>query len=335
MMRGVSALRGLVVLALVLCAPGVSTAELTAAERNDVRDLIESARALRSGERYLIEAIKCCSAEARSVLATVLGRFHGAQIDHWRALAFLLHTGTEAPTSKPTMTDEQWLASAWFHIDRYRDRLKDIADGLNDAQDVYRDLAWYQDLIRRTRDIWISAARWHIDQMNPNLKFRDPWPASLAGDDNPNVVGPHGDYRRMQWYINRGKNYTLDSYAELIAAYREGATGWRIRDAWIQSSNMLDSLDRATGLLADVTFTAEHAAEDRFCRALRVTKILTVESATRYQAWAGVIAGFLPGRFAAVFSKLADGWKHAIDLSAWQGFLFPNSARCTAQFLKN
>ena len=336
MRKGVlSALRGLVVLGLVLCAPGVSMADLNGAERNDVRNLVESARALRNGERYLIEVLHCCSPEARPILATLLARFHGAQIDHWRALAFLLHTGTEASTSKPTMTDQQWLSSAWFHIARYRDRLTDITEGLNEAQEFYQDNAGYQDVIRRTRDIWIKAARWNVGQLNPNLTYSDPWPASVSGDDNPNVVGPHGDYRRMQWYVNRGKNYTLDAYAELIAAYREGAAGWRMRNAWVQSSIMLDSLDRATGLLADVTFTPEHAAEDRFCRILRVTKILTVESATRYQAWAGVVAGFLPGRFSAIFSKLADGWKHAIDLSSWQGFVFPNSARCTAEFLKN
>jgi hypothetical protein len=334
MLKGVSALRGLVVLALVLCAPGVSKAELTWAERNDVRNLIESARALRNGERYLIEAIKCCSAEARPVLATVLGRFYGAQIDHWRALAFILHTGTEAPVSKPAFTDAEWLSQAWFHIDRYRDRLDDITDGLNDAEALYEDHAGYQDTIRRIRTIWIKAARWHIDQMNPKLPYLDPWPAST--DTIPNVVGPHGDYRRMQWYINRGKNYALDGYSELIAAYREGtAAGWRIRDAWVQSSNMLDSLDRATGLLADVTFTAEHAAEDRFCRALRVTKILTVESATRYQAWAAVVAGFIPGRFGTFFARLGDSWKHAIDLGSWQALVFPESARCTSPFLKN
>lgn len=326
-----------VLLLLALLTPSIAAAELIDAERADLKRLIESSKALRSGENYLAESIRCCSTPAaQPALATALAHFHFAQIEHWRALAFLLHTGTENPTPRPEFTPEEWHRKAWFHLDRYRGALKQIQTTLTAAQSHHVDNATYQDNLRRARDIWVGRALSDVSKMDRALPYLDHYPVPLGpGKTVQTVVGPHGDYRRMQWLINRGKNYAMDAYGALIMAYRQGADGARIRDAWTQSSSMLDTLDHASGLLADVTFTAEEAGEDRFCRALRAQKLLTVNAAQRYQAWGDVVAGFLPAPYNDLVAKIVDSWKHAVDLGGWASLVFPESERCTSAFLKD
>jgi hypothetical protein len=324
------------VMLLMLCSPAVVRAELTVDERADIKDLIESMKALRAGERYLTAAIVCCSTpDARPALATALGRFHTAQIAHWLALGNFLHTGTENPTPKPTLSTLAWHTTAWFYLNRYEIHLVEIQADLKAAQAFHKTNAAYQDNLRRARDIWVASARGYADRLDPALMYNNPWPALAPGKTIENVVGPHGDYRMMHFLLNRGKNYAMDTYGALITVYRQGGDAAKIREAWTQSSEMLDALDKATGLLADVTFTAEEAAEDRFCRVLRATKMLTVTAALRYQTWGDIISQFLPAPYNLIVAKLVDSWKHAVDLSAWRAFSFPESTRCTSPFLKD
>ena len=314
---------------LALLSPAIASAELSDAERGDIKDLIESAKSLRAGERYLADAIAGGStAEARPALARALARFQAAQIDHWQALAHLLHIGTENPTPKPEFSPLEWYASAWFYLNRYESQLVQIQADLSAAKTFNTQNSRYQDSVRRARDIWVGSARSYVDRIDPSLEYSDPWPQLLPGKTVHTVVGPHGDYRSMQWLINRGKNYAMDTYGALITAYGQGADGQKLRDAWVQSSEMLDALDRASGLLADVTFSAEEANEDRFCRALRVTKTLTVIAAQRYQAWGDAVSDLVPSPYNLVVAKLVDSWKHSVDLSSWKAFVFPESTRC-------
>ena len=320
---------------LLLCSPAALRAELTEAERADVKLLIESAQDLRMGERYLTTAIMCCSTpEARPALATALDLFQDLQIEHWRALAFLLHTGTDNEPAKPTFTPLSWHTQAWFHIDRYTQRLSWLQSALTAAKAFHPRDTIYQDSLRRARDIWVVNARATVDRMNPALPFSNPWPTLQRGKTIHTVVGPHGDYRSMHHKINRGKNYAMEAYGALLGLYRGGADGSRIRDAWTESSNMLDTLDHVTGLLADVTFTDEEASEDRFCRTLRATKLLTVTAADRYKRWGDSVARLVPAAYTLLILRLVDSWKHAVDLGTWGGLLFPESPRCTSQFLK-
>ena len=320
---------------LALFSPTIASAELSDAERGDIKDLIESGKSLRAGERYLADAIACCStAEARPVLARALARFQAAQIDHWQALANLLHTGTENPTPKPELSPLEWYASAWFYLNRYESQLVQIQADLTAAKKFNKHNSRYQDDLRRARDIWVGSARNYVDRIDPGLEYSDPWPELRPGKSVHTVVGPHGDYRMMQWLINRGKNYAMDTYGALISAYRQGADGPKIRDAWVQSSEMLDALDHASGLLADVTFSAEEATEDRFCRTLRATKTLTVIAAQRYQAWGDAVSDLVPPPYNLVVAKLVDSWKHSVDLASWKAFVFPESTRCP-KFLRD
>jgi hypothetical protein len=324
------------VMLLVLCSPLAVRAELTTAERADIKNLVDSSKALRTGERYLTAAMAVSTTStARPALANALDRFNSAQIDHWRALAFFLHAGTENPTPKPTLSSTQWYTSAWFHLDAYVAELAALEADLDIAQAFNATNASYQDNIRRARDIWVTSARTYAERMNPALPYLSPWPALLPGKTVQNVVGPHGDYRSMQWLINRGKNYAMDTYGTLITAYRNGANGAKIRDAWTHSSDMLDTLDRSSALLANVTFTTEEAAEDRFCRVLRVTKLLTVNAGQRYQTWGDAVSNLVPAPYNLVVAKLVDSWKHAIDLSSWKALVFPESTRCASPFLKD
>lgn len=326
----------LVILVTLLClgAPAGASAALTAAENADVKSLISSSLQLRTAERYLMASIACCSTpEARATLATALERFRAAQIEHWRALAFFLHAGTENPTPLPAFTDAEWHTKAWFHTARYKLRLTELAVDLTTAQAHHVDNAAYQDNLRRARDIHVASALAHVTKMDSALPYDDPWPALRPGKTVPTSVGPHGDHRKMIWLMNRGKNYGLDTYGHLIAAYRGGADGVKMRNAWTQSSAVFDILDRAHGLLVNVTFTAEEASEDRFCRVLRVVKLLTVNAAEKYQAWGGEIAAFLPPPFDLVVDKHVDSWKHGVDLSTWESMVFPESTRCKSPFL--
>ena len=211
--------------------------------------------------------------------------------------------------------------------------LGEIQSALTAAQAFHQTNTAYQDNLRRARDIWISSARTRVQSMDPGLQYLDPWPAPAPGKTIPSVVGPHGDYRMMQWDVNRGKNYALDTYVALITAYRQGASGLKIKDAWTQSSAMLDTFDRASGLLANVTFTTEEAAEDRFCRALRVQKLLTITAAGRYEQWARVVSGLIPAPYNAIVASLAESWKRGIDGTSWRGMVFPESSRCASTFL--
>src|SRR5687767_8490330 len=102
-----------VVVVLLIGSPAGVKAELTDAERDDIKTLIDSATALRSGERYLVAAIACCSTStARPALAKALARFQSAQVEHSQALANFLHTGTEDATPKPTHSSLEWHTSA-------------------------------------------------------------------------------------------------------------------------------------------------------------------------------------------------------------------------------
>jgi len=324
------------VMLLLLCSPAVVRADLTSAERADIKDLIESMRALRAGERYLTASIACCSTpEARPALATALARFQAAQIAHWQALGNFLHTGTENPTPLPNLSPLAWYTSAWFYLNRYETHLVEIQADLKAAQAFNKANAAYQDNLRRARDIWVASARGFADRVDPALTFTNPWPPLAPGKTVVTVVGPHGDYRMIHFLLNRGKNYAMDTYEALITVYRQGGDAARIREAWTQSSEALDALDKATGLLADVTFTAEEAAEDRFCRVLRATKTLTVTAALRYQTWGDIVSQFLPAPYNLIFAKLVDSWKHSIDIATWKAFVFPESARCTSPFLKD
>jgi hypothetical protein len=326
----------MVVVGLLIGSPAGVRAELTDAERADITTLIDSATALREGERALAAAIACCSTSAtRPVLANVLGRFHSAQVAHWRALANFLHTGTENPTPKPALSPLEWYTRAWFYVDLYTTRLGDLDKELTLALAYNKTDTAYQDHLRRARGTWVSRARALADEIDPAHDYLDPWPALPAGKTVHTVLGSHGDYRQMQWLINRGKNYAMDTYTALLTAYRGGADSATVRDAWVQSSQMLSTLDHASGLLADVTFSDDEAGEDRFCRTLRVTKLLTVTAAQHYEGWGDAVARLLPAPYGVVFAKLVDGWKHALDLSSWNVLVFPESTRCAAEFLRH
>ena len=92
---------------LALFSPTIASAELSDAERGDIKDLIESGKSLRAGERYLADAIACCStAEARPVLARALARFQAAQIDHWQALP--TSSTPEPRTRRPSPSSRHW-----------------------------------------------------------------------------------------------------------------------------------------------------------------------------------------------------------------------------------
>jgi len=335
----------IILVLLAVLGPGVAAAQPAAQpapealdpERADIKRLIESSQALRTAERHLADAIKCCSTPAtRPALATALSRFHTTQVDHWRALAFLLHTGTENPAPRPELPPKEWHSRAWFHIDRYKNGMKEIQNALTAAQGIKVENAAYQENLRRARDIWIPNAQAHVNKMDRSLPYLDPSPVALRpGKTVTTIIGPHGDYRRTQWLINRGKNYAMDAYGALIIGYREGADAARVRDAWTQSSTMLDVLDHTSGLFADVTFSAEEASEDRFCRALRAQKLLSVEAAQRYRAWGDVVAGFLPEPYKELVAKIVDSWMHSVDLGGWASLVFPQSDRCTSAFLKD
>ena len=334
-MRMVQRLVVSVILLMIGSATPVN-AELTAAERADIKAFINSSAALRTGERYLAASIQCCStSDARPALAKALDLFYDAQVDHWRALGFFLHTGTENPTPKPVLSAKSWHDNAWNHVDLYVAHLGEIESALTQAQAFHKTNATYQDNLRRARDIWVSNARTLAEGMNPALPYLTPWPALAAGKTVHTVVGPHGDYRMMQWDLNRGKNYALDTYVALITAYGQGASGTKIKEAWAHSSAMLDTLDRASGLLAGVTFTTEEAAEDRFCRTLRAQKLLTITAAERYQQWASAVSGLLAPPYGTIVANLAESWKRGIDGTSWRGLVFPESSRCTADFLEN
>ncbi len=324
--------------ALALTIP--AAAELTDAEKAGIKNLVESSRNLRNGERYLIRSIGCCSTlEARPALHAALYLFYRTQTEHWHVLAHLLHVGPDNPTPKPEWTDAEWRASAWFYLDRYRWQLGAIQTALTNAKAYHVDNAVYQDNLRRARDIWVQNAS-KLSALDPGLLYLDPWPELLPGKTIQTVVGPHGDYRQMQHFIARGKNYALDAYGPLIALYLKGPAtvggvdGDMVRNAWLNSSNMLDVLDRATALLADVPLTAEEASEDRFCRTLRVGKLLTVSAPAWYQRWGNIVADMIPPQYRGIVAKLVDSWKH-VDWSMWQSLVFPESARCTSPFLKN
>ena len=325
-----------VVVGLVIGSPAGVRAELADAERADIKTLVDSATALREGERAVAAAIACCSTSAtRPVLANALGRFHSVQVAHWRALANFLHTGTENPTPKPSLSPLEWYTRAWFYVDLYTTRLGDLDKELTLALAYNKTDTAYQDNLRRARDLGVRSARALADELDPAHAYLDPWPALRAGKTVHTVLGPHGDYRQMQWLINRGKNYAMDTSTALLTAYRGGADSATVRDAWVQSSQMLSALDHASGLLADVTFSAEETNEDRFCRTLRVTKLLTVTAAQHYEGWGDAVARLLPAPYGVVFAKLVDGWKHALDLSSWNALVFPESTRCAAEFLKH
>ena len=325
----------LLAMVLLLCTPALVRADLTSEERADIKSLIESSKALRMGERYLAGAIKCCSTpEARPALANALSRFRDAQVEHFRALGYLLHTGTENQTPKPNRTWDQWHTSAWFYLDRYALRLEDIQDDLAAARAFHTTNATYQDYVKRARDVWVQSARYHVGQMDRANKYLSPWPALAPGKTVETVAGPHGDYREMHWRLNRGKNYALEAYIHVLQIYRDGVSGSSIRDAWVESSSMLDALDKASGLIADVTFTDEEASEDRFCRVLRATKVLTVTAGQKAKVWGDAIAKLLPDPYDNLFLRFVDSWKFGVDLGAWNSLVFPESARCTSPFLK-
>ena len=278
----------------------------------------------------------CCTTSAtRAVLADLLNSFQDAQIEHWRAIAFFLHTGTENQSALPVRTDQEWYTTAWFHVNRYSSKLLDIKDDLTYAKSFNTTNTVYQDYLWRARNVWVSSALAQIAQMNPALPYADPWPILAPGKTVYTVVGPHGDYRMMQWRVNRGKNYAMDAYGSLIHLYRPGADGPMIRDIWVESSAMLDTLDRVSGLLANVTFTTEEASEDRFCRVLRVQKLLTITAADRFKRWNDFVAKLLPAAYQPIFFKLADSWRHAIDRGSWQGLVFPETERCSSPFLQD
>lgn len=327
-------------LAAVLALAAPAHAILTDLETADLKRLVESSQALRTGERYLANAIHGGTTSAsRPALHTALAAFHGVQQEHRRALSFFLHIGIDAAPSKPNKTPAQWHTGAWFYLDRYRAGLGGVQKALTQAKVHTPADAAYQDSLRRA-GLLVATAQSHAGTMNKSLPYTTPWPALRDSGKPvpftvPTVVGPHGDYREMQWLIGRGKNYALDTYLALLIAYKQNADGKLIRDAWVASSTLLDIQDRATALLADVTFTAEEAGEDRFCRALRVRKLLGVNAAVAYQRWGDAIAVMVGPPYGPAMAKLVDSWKHGIDWPIWQGDVFPESTRCSAPFLKD
>ena len=337
----------LLLLALVLLAPLSVAAQQTVtdapprwvqlkdAEIADLARLTDSMTFLRRSQAFVLDNLIIASPEAGPVYVQLLTAFQAAQIEHWQFRAYLGKGGTENPSPKPTMTHEQWRAAAEFHRPRYRRALDMIAVLIDRAKDHHVDQAAYQDNLRRAKDIWLSQARTALAKMDPGLTWENPWPALRPDKTVETMVGPHGDFRFSVWGINRGINYQMDAYAGAIRAYRAGADPKVLRDYYTQSAAGLDDLDHAWALTYDVTRTVEEAAEDRFCRVLRVVKLKTVNAAKRYQAAQSVLGALVPPAYRELATKPADSWKHAVDVSTWQDMVFPESTRCASGFVNN
>jgi hypothetical protein len=311
-------------------------AQLTDAEVDDLRDLTTSMTMLRLAQGHLVANLPIVSAEAKPLFVQMLTTLMQAQIEHWRFRAFLGKSGVENPEPLPTLTHEQWRTRAEFHRARYALALDALEKLIGRAQAHHVDHAGYQDNLRRAKDIRLKSAKAFLAKMDPDLTWETPWPKLRAGKTVPTMVAPHGNFRLSVWGVNRGINYTMDSYEAAIAAYKAGAVKPKdLVEFYTQTAAGLDTLDRVWALTYDVPLSDDEAKDDRFCRVLRISKLKTVTAAKRFQAAYEVVSRMVPKEFRILVAKPADGWKHAVDVSVWEDFVFPESERCTSAFLKD
>ena len=329
-------------LALTVATTTPAQAALSQAEQEDVRRLVQSVWDTRAAMNAVKRAVTrgCLTEETRPALHAILTSLHAAQVQHWQALATLLHTSNEQPTGRPELSPAGWHKRAWYYNDRYVTALDATDAKIRLARRACSDNAEYQDDLRKASEASLRSAKTLIQAMNRSLPFAEPYPDLRPGKTIPTVLGPHGDYIKTQWRTNFGKKYMLDSFGHLITWFKDAPLAEvteklpPFRDALTQWAGGMDVLDRVTALTAGVTFTPEEAAEDAFCRTLRWRKLATVTAATRigfFQSFVGAIIG---GQLGGVVSKSGDGWRHGWgNLNVWMADIFPENSRCASAFV--
>ena len=333
-----------IALVMVLTAATAAQAALTEAEQQDIRRLVSSVWDTRRAMAHVKGAVTrgCLTEESRGALYAALNSLHAAQFQHWQAVATLLHTSNDQPTPRPDLTPEQWHKRGWHYTTRYIAALDAAETRIRAARRHCDDNTDYQADLRAAGETWVRNAKSAAQAMDRSLKYAEPYPDLRPGKTVPTLVGPHGDYLRVQWRTSFGKKYMLDSLEHLLTWFKTAPLGEvtekvpLFRDALTQWASGMDSLDRVTALTAAVTFTQEEAEEDAFCRTLRWRKIATVRAPTRigsYQSFVGKIVG---GPLGHAFAKSGDAWRHGWgNMNVWAADVFPESARCASPFVND
>jgi hypothetical protein len=192
--------------------------------------------------------------------------------------------------------------------------------------------------LRWARDVTLPRVA-RLTAVDRTLAFSDPAPE--AGQS---VVGPHGDRATFGHSDWRATHYDRDLAEGMVAVYRDlrpGAPLHRWAGAFLSYVAGVDIRHQTLALAHGVTFTAQEAAEDAFCRALRILDLLTSKQIGRapswYHAiqvdWAALSGHVSPaGRadYELALIRLSDSWRHNDD-AAWQLMRFPSSTRCATR----
>lgn len=330
--------------ALLVTLPTLAHAELLPAERASVKNTIDASTFVAMAEREVAGAVNAGGATeaSRAALAAALLQMVGVSRELTLATTILLGTNPvqfqdfAGVKTWDAMTRPDQVDRAFFYLRRSPGAIDAARAAIRDARAYNTQNPVYQGSLRQAR-IWLREARTRIAAVDTSLRYGDPLPALCAGCTIPSVVGPHGDYARAQKFLYFATKYWRDFAEDWVSTY---ATGPVLSDyspyaGALQHYTLgIDAQHRAIGLLAGITWTAEEAGEDGFCRALRVMKLLTdgdSNEATPFHyhftqgywrsAWNQVES------YRASLTRLSDSWKHN-DSAVWELMVFANSQRC-------
>ena len=330
--------------ALLIALPTGLFAELLPAERASVKNVIDASAFVSMAEREMAGALNAggTTLESRAALAGALNRMIGVSRELTQGTTILLganpvqfqdYAGVKAWDA---MTRAEQVDRAFFYLRRVPSAIDGTKIAVMNAQTHNTHNSVYQRALAQAQ-VWLQEARVRAASLDTTLRYADPLPALCAGCTIAPVVGPHGDYARAQKFLYFATKYWRDYAEDFVATYANGPvlSHYGAYAGALQHYTLgIDAQHRAMGLLAGITWTPAEAAEDGFCRTLRVMKLLTdgeSNEATPFQYhynqgyWRSAWNEAEPYRNS--LTRLSDSWKHN-DSAVWELMVFANSQRC-------
>jgi hypothetical protein len=320
-----------------------AAAAFTGAEQTEMLRLVSGATTISEIMRYLSFAMQGGS---QKPVGEALNAASEASREAHLAYGLLLNIvvqqrATSAFDELQAVPRDGRVALAWSHLDRSLRFLDSTESALTRALSATTDPT-SQDSLQRARDIWVANARQDLRGVDRSLAFSSPNPPTY-----PAVIGPHGSYDDAEWFLWRANWYALDMLEAISTAYAEGPTlpdYWPVYKAVNSASILLDTVMRAQGVVAGMTFTPAQASLDPFFRVLDELRTITTESSERYMEIQENLAAWVPQlssaaacggssapssaviSFVAALTRLTDSWRN-VDHAVWQELVFLN---CTA-----
>jgi hypothetical protein len=194
---------GALLVVLALAAP--VHAEFTAAEKEQAVLLVEATRQLTAALRALAIPIREGRDSATRLKAGV-GYTRMALYDMHRAMSNLMNQGGSS-FEVPLASDRaRKLAAAWFYLDRVDELAGSAMSALAGAVDEDAKAA---------AKVALPRARFYVRSFDRSLKY------TLPGTGR--IVGPHGDFNRGIWHLQRAWGYGVDFLEKAFKDYPNGS----------------------------------------------------------------------------------------------------------------